>query len=86
MNGKTYLIKGTLNGKAFMIWEYWCWTWTRFEDAAKDFTVNGNDIVLNFKIHLDAIMAKLITLANQKMEQRHPWQLSVNGDELNEVY
>jgi hypothetical protein len=28
---------------------------------AKDFTVNGNDIALNFKIHLDAIMAKLIT-------------------------
>jgi hypothetical protein len=22
-----------------------------FEDAAKDFTVNGNDIALNFKIH-----------------------------------
>jgi hypothetical protein len=38
-----------------------------FEDAAKDFTVNGNDIALNFKIHLDAIMAKLITLANQNL-------------------
>jgi hypothetical protein len=36
-----------------------------FEDAAKDF-VNGNDIALNFKIHIDAIMAKLTTLANQK--------------------
>jgi hypothetical protein len=38
-----------------------------FEDATKDFTVNGNDIALNFKIHLDAIMAKLITLANQNL-------------------
>jgi hypothetical protein len=36
-------------------------------DATKDFTVNGNDIALNFKIHLDAIMAKLITLANQNL-------------------
>jgi hypothetical protein len=41
-----------------------------FEDAAKDFTVNGNDIALNFKIHLDAIMEKLITLANQKFVDR----------------
>jgi hypothetical protein len=32
--------------------------------------VNGNDIALNFKIHLDAIMAKLITLANQKFVDR----------------
>jgi hypothetical protein len=36
-------------------------------DATKDFTVNGNDIALNFKIHLDAIMAKLTTLANQNL-------------------
>jgi hypothetical protein len=36
------------------------------KDATKDFTVNGND-TLNFKIHLDAIMAKLITLANQNL-------------------
>jgi hypothetical protein len=35
------------------------------KDATKDFTVNGN--TLNFKIHLDAIMAKLITLANQNL-------------------
>jgi hypothetical protein len=33
-----------------------------FEDLAKDFTVNGNDISLNIKIHLDAIMAKIATL------------------------
>jgi hypothetical protein len=29
--------------------------------------VNGNDIALNFKIHLDAIMAKMTTLANQNL-------------------
>jgi hypothetical protein len=68
MNGKTYLIKGTINGKAFMIWSTSdAELELDFEDAAKDFTVNGNDIALNFKIHIDAIMAKLITLANQNL-------------------
>jgi hypothetical protein len=52
MNGKTYLIKGTLNGKAFMIWSTMMLNLNSIlRDAAKDFTVNGNDIALNFKIH-----------------------------------
>jgi hypothetical protein len=68
MNGKTFLIKGTINGKAFMIWSTSdAELELDFEDATKDFTVNGNDIALNFKIHLDAIMAKLITLENQNL-------------------
>jgi hypothetical protein len=37
-----------------------------FEDSAKDFTVNGND-TLNIKIHLDAIMTKITTLASQNL-------------------
>jgi hypothetical protein len=59
MNGKTYMIKGTirrlyLSGKDAELE-------VDFEDLAKDFTVNGNDISLNIKIHLDAIM-KIATL------------------------
>jgi hypothetical protein len=60
------MIKGTIDG-AFMIWSTKAELELDFEDATKDFTVNGNDIALNFKIHLDAIMAKLITLANQNL-------------------
>jgi hypothetical protein len=51
MNGKTYMIKGTINGKAFISGVVKMLNW-KFEDSAKDFTVNGNDISLNIKIHL----------------------------------
>jgi hypothetical protein len=46
-NGKTYLIKGTIDGKPFIIWSAKrCELEVDFEDLAKDFTVNGNDIYL----------------------------------------
>lgn len=68
MSGKTYMIKGTINGKAFMIWSGKdAELEADFEDAAKDFTVNGNDKALNIKIHLDAIMTKLATLVSQNL-------------------
>ena len=66
MNGKTYLIKGTINGKPFVIWsEDDAELELDFEDHNKDFTINSNDISLNIKIQLDALMNKLTTLANQ---------------------
>lgn len=66
MSGKTYLIKGTINGKDFLIWsDKDVELKMHFADPAKDFTVSSNDTSLNIKIQLDAIMAKLTTLANQ---------------------
>ena len=66
MNGKTYLIKGTINGKPFIIWsDKDAERELDFEDDNKDFTINSNDMYLNIKIHLDALMAKLTMLSNQ---------------------
>lgn len=66
MNGKSYLIKGTVNGKTFEVWS------TKkielgldFKDPTKDFTVNNNNLSLNIKIQLDAIIAKIADLAGQ---------------------
>lgn len=66
MNGKTYLIKGTINGKPFIIWsDKDAERELDFEDDNKDFLINSNDMSLNIKIHLNALLAKLTTLANQ---------------------
>lgn len=70
MFGKTFLIKGTINGKNFIIWSSKdAELELDFDDPIKDFAVNGNDMTLSIKIHLDAIMAKLTTLANQNLLQ-----------------
>ena len=80
MNGKTYLIKGTINGKPFMIWsDEDAELELDFEDNNKDFTINGNDISLNIKIQLDALMNKLATLANQGL------LLDTDGDGVIEI-
>ncbi|KIA82528.1 hypothetical protein OA85_16300 [Flavobacterium sp. AED] len=70
MEGKTFLIKGTINGKNFIIWSGEDTELKMdFADPTKDFTVNSNDVTLNIKIQLDALMAKLTTLANQNLLQ-----------------
>lgn len=80
MNGKTYLIKGTINGKPFMIWsDEDAELELDFEDNNKDFTINSNDISLNIKIQLDALMNKLATLANQGL------LLDTDGDGVIEI-
>jgi hypothetical protein len=66
MNGKTFMIKGTLNDKPFVIWSAEnIELGMDFMDKSKDFAVNDNNVGLNIKIQLDAIMTKLTTLANQ---------------------
>ncbi|MFV8368080.1 hypothetical protein [Flavobacterium sp. LB2R40] len=80
MNGKTYLIKGTINGKPFIIWsDKDAELELDFDDHNKDFTINSNDISLNIKIHLDALMNKLTTLANQGL------LLDTDGDGVIEI-
>ncbi|MFE3869210.1 hypothetical protein ACFX5E_14180 [Flavobacterium sp. LS2P90] len=80
MNGKAYLIKGTINGKPFIIWsDKDAEHELDFEDHNKDFTINGNDISLNIKIHLDTLMARLTTLANQGL------LLDTDGDGVIEI-
>ena len=80
MNGKTYLIKGTINGKPFIIWsDEDAELELDFEDHNKDFTINSNDISLNIKIQLDALMNKLTTLANQGLF------LDTDGDGVIEI-
>lgn len=66
MFGKTYLIKGTINDKPFIIWsDKDAELEMDFMDNNKDFTVNSNDMSLNIKMQLDALLAKLTSLANQ---------------------
>ena len=66
MNGKSYLIKGTVDGKNFEIWSTKNVTLEMdFSDSTKDFTVNNNNLTLNIKIQLDAIMTKITSLASQ---------------------
>jgi len=80
MLGKTYMIKGTINDKPFMIWsDKDAELEMDFMDHNKDFTVNGNDMSLNIKIQLDALMAKLTSLANQGL------LLDTDGDGVIEI-
>jgi len=80
MNGKTYLIKGTINGKPFIIWsDEDAELELDFEDQSRDFTINSNDISLNIKIQLDALLNKLTTLANQGL------LLDTDGDGVIEI-
>ena len=66
MNGKCFMIKGTVDGKNFVVWSgKEVELEMDFNDPAKDFTVNSNDISLNIKIQIDAIMAKITALAGQ---------------------
>jgi Domain of unknown function (DUF4382) len=63
MSGKTFLIKGTVNGKEFMIWsDKEIQIKMDFEDHNKDIAVNGNDLSLNIKLQIDGIMAKITEL------------------------
>lgn len=66
MNGRSFMIKGTVNGKNFVVWSAKeVELEMDFNDPEKDFMVNGNDISLNIKIQIDAIMAKIASLAGQ---------------------
>ena len=68
MYGKTYLIKGTINDKPFIIWsDKDAELGMDFMDRSKDFTVGGNGMMLNVKMQLDGIMTKLTTMANQNL-------------------
>ena len=80
MNGRSFMIKGTVDGKNFVVWSAKeVELEMDFSDPAKDFTVNGNDISLNIKIQIDAIMAKITSLANQGL------LLDTDGDGIIEI-
>jgi len=80
MEGKTFLIKGTIDGKNFIVWSGKdAELEMDFADPTKDFTVNGNDVTLNIKIQLDAVMAKLSMLASQNL------LLDTDGDGVIEI-
>lgn len=80
MLGKTYMIKGTLNGKEFMIWsDKDVELEMDFMDPSKDFTVGTTGITLTIKMQLDALMARLTLLANQGL------LLDTDGDGIIEI-
>ena len=80
MEGKTFLIKGTIDGKNFIVWSGKdAELEMDFADPTKDFTVNSNDVTLNIKIQLDAVMAKLSMLASQNL------LLDTDGDGVIEI-
>ncbi|MBP6181716.1 hypothetical protein [Flavobacterium sp.] len=66
MLGKSFLIKGTINGTAFVVSSSEEVDLEMdFLDPSKDFTVNGIDLTLNIKIQLDAVIARITALASQ---------------------
>ena len=80
MFGKTYMIKGTINDKPFIIWsDKDVELGMGFMDPMKRFTVNGNSMSLNVKIQLDAIMSKMTSLANQGL------LMDTDGDGIIEI-
>jgi hypothetical protein len=80
LEGKTFLIKGTINDKPFVIWSAEDIELEMdFIDPTKDFAVNDNSVALNIKIQLDALMAKITTLANQGL------LLDTDGDGIIEI-
>jgi hypothetical protein len=80
MEGKTFLIKGTIDGKNFIVWSGKdAELEMDFADPTKDFTVNSNDVALNIKIQLDAVLAKLSMLASQNL------LLDTDGDGVIEI-
>jgi Domain of unknown function (DUF4382) len=63
MNGRTLLVKGTADGKPFVIWsDQEVTVKLDFEDHNKDVAVGGGSQELNIKIKIDAILARLIEL------------------------
>lgn len=80
MNGKTFMIKGTIDGKDFVVWSgEEVELKIDFEDPSKDFTVNENGISLTVKMQIDAIMTKLVSLAKQNL------LLDADGDGVIEI-
>ena len=66
MLGKSFFIKGTIDGKDFVISSSVdSQIGIDFDDASKNFTVDSNSLTLNFKMHLDGIIARIKTLAEQ---------------------
>jgi len=80
LEGKTFLIKGTINDKPFVIWSAENIELEMdFVDPTKDFAINDNSVALNIKIQLDALMAKINYLANQGL------LLDTDGDGIIEI-
>jgi hypothetical protein len=80
MFGKSILIKGTIDGKEFVFWsDKDVELELDFNEPSKDFTVNSNDISLNIKIQIDALVAKLTSLASQNL------LLDTDGDGIIEI-
>lgn len=80
MFGKSILIRGTINGKEFVFWsDKDVELELDFNEPSKDFTVNSNDISLNIKIQLDALMTKFASLASQNL------LLDTDGDGIIEI-
>jgi hypothetical protein len=68
MFGKSILIKGTIDGKEFVYWsDKDVELEIDFSDPSKDFTVDNNNLSLNIKIQLDALVAKFVSLASQNL-------------------
>jgi hypothetical protein len=68
MFGKSILIRGTIDGKEFVFWsDKDVELEIDFSDSSKDFTVGNNDIMLNIKIQIDYLMARLASLASQNL-------------------
>lgn len=80
LQGKTFLIKGTINSKPFVVWSAENIEFEMdFKDPTKDFVVNGNSVDLNIKIQLDAVMSAVTALANQGL------LLDSDGDGIIEI-
>ncbi len=71
MNGKSILISGTVNGKAF---EFWSNTQESleidFSDKAKNVIVNNNDLAITIKMGLDKMLVLLQNAINSGLSDK----------------
>lgn len=64
MSGKTFLIKGTIDDKAFLIWSGEdAELEVDFENADQDVLAGGDGVIVNIKIKIDALLARITELA-----------------------
>lgn len=63
MSGKTFLIKGTIDDKAFIIWSGEdAELEVDFENADKDVLAGGDGLIVNIKIKIDALLTRITEL------------------------
>lgn len=80
LNGKTFALKGTIDGKEFILWsDEDAELEVDFENTDDDIAAGGGEIIVNIKIQIDALLARIVQLAKDGALK------DVDGDGLIEI-